>query len=143
TGVALADVNKDGYADLVTVSDRDPVQLYLFNRAAGTFAAPTTLPATATKATSVLLTDLNGDGAPDLVVGRDGGVEVFANNAGLFTLTQSLADQLPVRSLAVGRVNADTLPDLVVGCNNATTQLYLSTGSAFDAGRAVTSAEDS
>ena len=83
--VALADVNGDGFPDLITAdSGNDTVSIHL-GRVGGGFAAGATtlfLP-TGAGASSMVVTDLNGDQKPDIAVANllTGNVTVFMNTA--------------------------------------------------------------
>ncbi|HXY97355.1 MAG TPA: VCBS repeat-containing protein [Steroidobacteraceae bacterium] len=90
-----------------------------------TFAAPVTFPAGA-QPQAVRIADVNGDGLPDLVVanygpGSDGtgtaGVSVLLQNAatpGTFAAPVSYQTPFGAVDVAVGDVNGDGRPDLVV-----------------------------
>lgn len=68
-GVAVADINGDGKADLITPGQVSKVSVLLGN-ANGTFAAATNLNiATNYTCQFVAIGDLNGDGKPDIVAG--------------------------------------------------------------------------
>jgi hypothetical protein len=130
-GVAAADLNGDGELDIVaSVSDssRNNGAVYVFLQSAtspGTFLAPVSYPAGA-RPQGVRIADLNGDGLPDIVVanfgpGLDGtgsaGVSVLlqdAANRGHFLPPITYATQGGAVDVAVGDLNGDGKPDLVV-----------------------------
>ena len=122
--IAVGDVDGDGLADLVVAdpgpSDGSaPTVNVLRNDPAhpGTFLAPLTyaLPAYANEFT-IKIADLNGDGLPDIVVGGDGVLTVFLQQAGH---TFAAGVQYPLTNgddafqIEVVDVNGDGLPDLV------------------------------
>lgn len=129
--VAVADLNGDGYPDLVvangcvTSSDCSlgAVSVLLGN-GDGTFRSAVTYDATEGEATSVAVADLNGDGHPDIVVANNcegascpnGGLSVLLGNGdGTFqpAVPYSSGGQTPT-SVVIGDVNGDRYPDLVV-----------------------------
>ena len=68
--ITCADVNQDGNMDLVTVTNStNKVNLH-YGDGAGNFIAPKSIPVEL-KPRSVIVTDLNNDKIPDLVVGTD------------------------------------------------------------------------
>jgi hypothetical protein len=116
--VAVADLNGDGSADVVSGNCGNTVSV-LLNRGNGRLSArkdfrvhdcPDTL----------ALADLNGDGRPDIVVGSDGGtVSVLLNHGdGTFAARQDYyAGEGPTYGtnyVAVGDLNADGRPDLAI-----------------------------
>jgi len=78
TAAVVADVNRDGKPDLVVAIQNDPggdhlttglVSVVLGN-GDGTFGAPVTYDSGGNDPVSVAVADLNGDGAPDIIVGN-------------------------------------------------------------------------
>jgi hypothetical protein len=121
--IAIADVNGDGLNDLV-ITDPGPVgspptvNILLQNAAApGTFLAPVSYSLSADSIPlSIVVTDVNGDGHPDIVIGGSTEVNVLLQNAavpGTFLPAASYA-VTNATQIAVADVNGDGLLDIVV-----------------------------
>ncbi|WP_303311232.1 T9SS type A sorting domain-containing protein [Hymenobacter sp. BT730] len=138
--LAVGDVNRDGHLDIVGLNLSGGTVGVLLNSA----VAPGTFPATATtyatggnNAVGVALGDVNGDGWLDLVVcgGGIGQVGVLLNraaSAGAFApvVHYGSGGTYP-QDLAVGDLNADGRPDIVVaGGNNAQVGILLNSATA-------------
>lgn len=124
--LASADLNGDGKPDLVAVDwHRNSVSVLLTN-GNGTFAAPLTSqaeinPSPQTEITSILLTDLNADGKPDLVMNdeSDNTVKVrLGRGDGTFQPEFSIPIGHQPYSVAAMDLNGDGRPDLVVASPN-------------------------
>ena len=87
TAAAGADLNNDGYADLVTAGDYEPIRIF-FGGADG-LGEPIALPNTSGWYYSLTATDLDGDGDTDLLAGNLGPNSPYA-----------AGPQQPVRLLA-------------------------------------------
>lgn len=122
--IAIADVNADGLNDLI-ISDpgptggMNPTINVLIQDAThpGQFLAPVAYPvATHSLATSILITDLNGDGLPDIVLGGTAGVSVLLQATGSPGTFQAAVNYSApyAGEIAVADVNGDGLPDIVV-----------------------------
>jgi hypothetical protein len=124
--VAVADFNGDGRPDLVVANYGSNTVLVLLNTTAAgastpSFAAQETF-AAGSKPGFVAVSDLNGDGRPDLVVADYGSntVSVLLNMTAPGSTTPSFAAQetfatgITPRSVAVADFNGDGKPDLVV-----------------------------
>ena len=154
---ALADVNGDGALDLVVGNSNTnptPIRLYLNNNdGTGTFAAVTNLPgpnvvvgsssyAAGGSGGNLVLGDVNGDGAVDVIVSsapsaegngfiwssqrlgsstlrlwlnRNNGAACSASPDGCFALPIELpTGDVPTATLALGDVNGDSLLDIVL-----------------------------
>lgn len=131
SAVAIADLNGDGHPDIVAAtydSNGNNGAVLVFYQSAsspGTFATPVSFPAGA-QPQAVRVADVNGDGLPDLLVanlgpGTDGtgmsGVSVLLQDAahpGNFLAPVTYATQSGAVDVAVGDLNGDGKPDLVV-----------------------------
>ena len=129
--VAIGDLNGDGRPDVVAVdydTNGNNGQVTIFFQSAsspGTFLAPVTFPAGA-QPQSVRIADVNGDGLPDLIVANQGpgtngtgtpGVSVLLQDAthpGTFLAPVTYSTPWGAIDVAVGDVNGDGKPDLVV-----------------------------
>jgi hypothetical protein len=118
SAVALADVNGDGRPDLVVTNSGDNTLVVLLNAGNGTFRSQQTLtvgPETY-GAYSLAVTDVNGDGKPDLVTVnyRSSTVKVVLGNGdGTFQGAQTINTGPGPYSVAAADVNGDGKPDLV------------------------------
>ncbi|WP_354699774.1 hypothetical protein DSM112329_00029 [Paraconexibacter sp. AEG42_29] len=135
--VAVGDLNGDTIPDLVTANPgSDSVSVLLGDEAGGTgrgdgtFTASPESPATGTDPYSVAVGDLNGDTIPDLVTANlnSNNVSVLLGDEagstgkgdGTFTASPESPRTGPSpRSVAVGDLNGDTIPDLVTANQNS------------------------
>src|ERR1700683_5461551 len=143
--IAVADLNGDGNPDLVVASYGNSVSVLLGN-GDGTFQVPVPY-SLGGQAISVVIADVNGDGIPDLLVatrfdnnsnGNQGAVDVLIGN-GDGTFQQPLpynSGAYDSESLAVGDVNGDGKPDLILSmlgvdpdhCTNGIISVFLGNG---------------
>jgi hypothetical protein len=120
--VAAADVNNDGLLDLI-VTDQTTgshsVQVLLQDSSNhGSFLTPVAYTIQAgSGVSSILVSDVNGDGLPDIVVGGAGGVSVLLQNpasAGTFQ-TAAIYPAPFANQIALADVDGDGRVDIVVG----------------------------
>jgi trimeric autotransporter adhesin len=122
--IAIADVNGDGFDDLI-ITDPGPtggaaptVSVLLQNAASpGTFLAAVSYAiAPHSLVQAIVITDVNGDGRPDIVIGGSNAVSVLLQDtttAGSFLAASNyLASN--ANEVAVADVNGDGLPDIII-----------------------------
>jgi hypothetical protein len=118
--VAVADVNGDGRADLVTANLGSGTVSVLLGNGNGTFQSAVNF-AVGNFPSGVAVADVNGDGRADLVVANQNSNNVsvlLGNGNGTFQTAQNFATGYAPVLVAVADVNGDGRPDLVV--TNAT-----------------------
>jgi hypothetical protein len=128
--VAIGDVNGDGRPDLVVANQYECSNCsnggvsVLLGNGDGTFQAPATSTSGGVAATAVKIADVNGDGHPDLVISNqyqcgncsNGEVSVLLNKGnGTFQAPiKNTSGGYAALSVAIGDVNADGRPDVIV-----------------------------
>jgi hypothetical protein len=127
TGVAIGDVNGDGFPDLVTCNSSSNISV-LLGKGDGTFLSAQTF-ATGSGPRSVALADFNRDGKLDVVTANfnSGTISVlFGNGDGTFQAHQDISVGIQTQSVAAGDMNNDGIADIVVASvqsGNVTTLL--------------------
>jgi hypothetical protein len=114
--VAAADVNGDGFPDLVVTHWYGSVAI-LLGDGRGKFHCVASYGSGGAEARGVAIADVNGDGKPDVVVGNtDGKVGVLLGNGdGTFQpAVQYSSGTSSAESVAIADVNGDRKPDLLV-----------------------------
>ena len=121
--IGAADFNNDNRPDVVTFNqDADDVSLFI-NNGSGGFNNPIsfqfgTASGTGLYISDMRLVDFNNDGKKDLVINDkdDDRVYILKNNGNsTFTVTDTLITGDNPNSLAVGDLNNDNRPDILVG----------------------------
>jgi hypothetical protein len=139
-GVAVGDFNSDGVVDLAiaTVTTPGPyasVNILLGN-GDGSFRPPVSYPA-GTSAQAIAVADLDRDGHLDLVVGSGpSGVEVLRGNGdGTFQPPLNFGGSFfdgsnALNAMAVGDLNGDGLPDVVLASSSVSVTVLLNQGTS-------------
>ncbi len=138
--IVAADVNGDGKVDLVAMTTYNGVFVFLGN-GDGTFQAPTAYATVCTNSIgpcqSLAVGDLNGDGKPDIALQSNdttgGGMTILLNTGtGTFGAPTYYPVAIPGTfangAIAIGDVNGDKKPDVIVGSDNVTAIVYLNQG---------------
>ena len=131
--IALADFDNDGDLDIVVVSEDDFVNEYYENRldlGGELYFTEAELPVTG-KTNAVVTTDLDGDGAIDLLLGNDGPNFALIND-GTGAFVDESSERLPgleqtTQDLVVGDLDDDGDLDLVVA-NETENRILLDAG---------------
>jgi Bacterial Ig-like domain (group 3)/FG-GAP-like repeat len=131
-GLITADFNGDGILDLALVSENPTSTVsVLLGNGDGTFQTPVSYPA-GNNPQAISTGDMNQDGHPDLVVGLSSGAVgvLLGNGDGTFQPAILFGSLYPAGTsgggdvaLAVGDVNGDGLPDVVLQENSGNPNL--------------------
>jgi hypothetical protein len=135
--IAQADFNQDGTMDLAVAAQDGTVTILLGQSDGGFKSLPAFSVASAPADLLLTTADFNGDGKPDLIV-ANGGVnstsfEIFYGNGdGTFSASSLSLPVVPGTALqiAVGDLNGDGVPNIVVAANSVTLLLSRATGYA-------------
>ncbi len=129
--VGIADFDGDGDLDIVVVSEDDRINELYFNNGTGRFTDEgARLPVEGTT-NGVVVADVNGDGAPDILFANNGQDAVIVND-GSGNFVDETAERLPhstdvTQDLELGDVDGDGDLDLVVA-NEGANALYINDG---------------
>jgi hypothetical protein len=112
----VGDINGDGKPDIVAVNDGSSTISILLNTGSG-FGSPSSI-SVGTGAVSVALADMNGDGKLDIVTGNSAPVNtvsvLLGAGDGTFPTRRDFGAGVNPAWMAVGNIDAGTLPDIVV-----------------------------
>jgi hypothetical protein len=140
--VSIGDVNGDGKLDLVLIKGRHwpGMSRVLLGDGKGHFARAHDLSDTRYRSYSGNLVDIDGDGAPDVILSNDAPdpkVILINDGHGQFRLSGAFGQgSWPTRNVAVADVNGDGRPDIIVANrgDHATQYVCLNQGRGrFDA----------
>ena len=130
--LAVADVNGDGKADVLTANWGTNSAGVLLGTGTGSFG-PVTIYSTGSLPYDIAVADVNGDGKPDLLtansVSSTAGVLLGTGTGsfGAVTAFSTGTNSYP-HGLAVADVNGDRKPDLLTANTNSTAGVLLGTG---------------
>ncbi len=129
--IVAIDVNGDGKLDLVALTPYNGVYIFL-GKGDGTFQVPANYPlqSVASPAYAIAVADLNGDGKVDLAVNVNSGLGVLLNN-GNGTFAPAVYYAAPGTAnpgIAVGDLNGDKKPDVVVTNYTGDVVVFLNAG---------------
>jgi hypothetical protein len=142
-GVALADLDGDSDLDayLATWWPGLPDEIWL-NDGHGTFSDSGLRLGGNDISYSVALTDVSGDGRPDVISAGASGAQVYLSDGmGEFVPTsQALAQGLGIARMATGDFNGDGHADILAGVSKAPSQVWINNGHGYftDSGMRMT-----
>ena len=125
--IAVADVNGDGFPDIVTLNPSSNSVSVSFNNGAGNFN-PSGSYSAGSAPSAVCIADLNNDGAPDIAVTNSGNntVTLLKNNgAGSFSLMQTVTVGAGPSGIVLEDFNNDGAIDAAVCCKSANKVMLL------------------
>jgi hypothetical protein len=133
--IAIGDFNGDGMPDLAVSNQNDGFPnlgtvTVLLGNGKGSFKAASVSPRTGSIPETVAVTDVNGDGKPDLITANAGSNTIsvlLGQGHGLFAKALSYAAGQDPLCAVVGQFNGDKVPDLAIA-NNTTSSLTILLG---------------
>src|SRR5580692_10339341 len=131
SGIAIGDVNNDGFLDLVTSNEATSNVSVLLGNGKGGFSKARVFP-TDSQPRSIAMADFNRDGKLDVVTANFGSGTIsvlFGNGDGTFQARQDFPVGIQTQSVVVGDMNHDGIPDIVVASvQSGTIDTLLSNG---------------
>jgi hypothetical protein len=139
TVIAVGDLTGDGIVDLVTANQQSGYVTVLAGTGAGRFAAPTQIWSDF-YADTIRISDVDGDGYPDLLVGRWNSLSILRGSAqgiggGYWPIAWGAFS-----SFALADLNGDNRDDLI-STDAATLRVMLNTGGGFADSAAIEQSE--
>ena len=133
--LAVADLNRDGKADLVVVNRLSETMGVLLGKGDGSFQAaaiysPIGQFPNNTVPVNIRVSDVNGDGIPDLAVGANGVGVLLGNGDGTFGPVVTYNPDLSVEWVAIADVNGDGRPDIAFVNNGGNAGVLLNNSGA-------------
>lgn len=132
--IGIADFDLDGDLDIIVVSEDDQVNELYLNDGNGTFSnAEDRLPVTGTS-NSVVVYDINEDGAQDILIGNNGQNNILINDGSGRFLDETLkrfGEFIDVtQDLTLGDIDNDGDQDLLIG-NEDNNRILINKGGGF------------
>lgn len=121
TDAELADINNDGYLDLIIATAADEYTLLYLGDGNGVFKIWQTL--SVADSQEVAVADLNADGYLDVVVANKYDDEVFLNQDGVLQLSHKL-NHGETTGLALADADGDNLPDALFAIKSGDGRYY-------------------
>jgi hypothetical protein len=123
-GVCIADVNGNGFMDVITTNRIASNYSILLNNRDGTFASPMIFEGNGNGETGCATADVNGDGILDLFIAALGSNEMIlllGDGDGGFNFSSKVTVGVNPWMIATGDVNLDGLPDVVSANSGSST----------------------
>ncbi len=132
--IGFGDFDGNGHVDIIVVSEDDKINELYLNQGDGTFAdGGERIPVTGTS-NSVVVFDINGDGAPDVLIGNNGQNNLLINDGkGQFKdeTKARFGDFSDVtQDLTLGDIDNDGDQDLMIG-NEGANRVLINDGKGF------------
>ncbi len=132
--IGIADFDLDGDPDIIVVSEDDKTNELYLNNGDGTFTdGGNRIPVTGTS-NSVVVYDVNNDGAPDVLIGNNGQNNVLINDGkGFFTdeTVERFGEFIDVtQDLTLSDIDNDGDQDILVG-NEDANRILVNNGKGF------------
>ena len=117
-GVAAADLNRDGKADVASANQSSNTVTVYYGDGLGGFPTPGPTTATGTTPYAIVADDFNRDGIPDLATANNASdsVSYLAGTGTAFNRTNFTTGCVGTVSVASGDISGDLFPDLAVVC---------------------------